>query len=177
MANANRLTMVMVNFNATLGESMQGVVCPHHLERQTSDNGRRLVEFVSLTPSLITSKSARQHSTHMTEEQIQASRTMWWRNADSNHQCWTPVYTEKIWTAIMLEVSSFSTGAKPQPPLASKNAVCRQCYPCCREQGRAIAHAGYPGQSLCPVPKWSACRTWLEWPSGTRGAIKILLLK
>ena len=76
MANANRLTMVMVNFNATLGESMQGVVCPHHLESQTSDNGRILVEFVSLTPSLITSKSARQHSTHMTEEQIQASRTI-----------------------------------------------------------------------------------------------------
>ena len=46
-ANANGLTMVMGDFNATLGETVQGVVGPHGLGRQTSDNGKRLVAFAS----------------------------------------------------------------------------------------------------------------------------------
>ena len=44
MANANGLTMMMGDFNATLGETVQGVVGPHG---QTSDNGKRLVAFAS----------------------------------------------------------------------------------------------------------------------------------
>ena len=54
MANANGLTMVMGDFNATLGKTMQGVVGPHGLGRQTSDNGKRLVAFASANGLCIT---------------------------------------------------------------------------------------------------------------------------
>ena len=39
--------MVMGDFNATLGETVQGVVGPHGLGRQTSYNRNRLVAFAS----------------------------------------------------------------------------------------------------------------------------------
>ena len=51
MANVNDLTMVMGDFNATLGETVQVVV---GLGRQTSDNGKRLVAFASVNGLYIT---------------------------------------------------------------------------------------------------------------------------
>ena len=54
MVNANGLTMVIGDFNATLGETVQGVVGPHGLGRQTSDNGKRLVAFASANGLCIT---------------------------------------------------------------------------------------------------------------------------
>ncbi len=39
--------MVMGDFNAANGESVQGVVGDHRLGRQTSDNGVRLMSFAS----------------------------------------------------------------------------------------------------------------------------------
>ena len=54
MANANGLTMVMGNCNATLGETVLGVVGPHSLGKQTSDNGKRLVAFASVNGLCIT---------------------------------------------------------------------------------------------------------------------------
>ena len=54
MANVNDLTMVMGDFNATLGETVQVVVGHHGLGRQTSDNGKRLVAFASVNGLYIT---------------------------------------------------------------------------------------------------------------------------
>lgn len=54
MANANGLTMVMGYLNATIGDSMQGAVGPHGLERQTSGNEMRLVVFANANVLCIT---------------------------------------------------------------------------------------------------------------------------
>ena len=54
MANANGRTMVMGAFDTTLGETVQGVVGPHGLGRQTSNNGKRLVAFASANGLCIT---------------------------------------------------------------------------------------------------------------------------
>ena len=51
MANANGLTMVMGDLNVTTGDSIY-VRCS--LERQTSDNGRRLVAFANANGLCIT---------------------------------------------------------------------------------------------------------------------------
>ena len=81
MANANRLTMVMEDFNATLGESLQGIVGPLHLGKQTSDNGTLCICKskcpVHLTPSFVTSRPIRLH-THLTQEPHHNSRTTCW---------------------------------------------------------------------------------------------------
>ena len=42
------------NLNVTIGGSMEGVVRPHGLERQTSDNDRRLVAFANANGLYIT---------------------------------------------------------------------------------------------------------------------------
>ena len=46
MTKTNGLTMLLGDFNASLGDSVPGVVGPHGLGKGTSDNGERLVEFV-----------------------------------------------------------------------------------------------------------------------------------
>ena len=48
MTTANGLTMVMGNFNAAIGEAVQGVVGCHGLAKRTSDKGKRLVSFASM---------------------------------------------------------------------------------------------------------------------------------
>ena len=54
MTTANGLTMVMGDFNAAIGESVQGVVRCHGLAKRTSDNGKRLVSFASMHGLCIT---------------------------------------------------------------------------------------------------------------------------
>ena len=54
MTTANGLTMVMGDFNAAIGETVQGVVGCHGLARRTSDNGKRLVAFASMHGLCIT---------------------------------------------------------------------------------------------------------------------------
>lgn len=54
MTNANGLTVVMGDFNATLGESIQGIVGPHGLGRMTSDNRKRLAAFARANGLCIT---------------------------------------------------------------------------------------------------------------------------
>ena len=49
MTTANGLTIVMGDFNAAIGESVQGVVGCHGLTKSTSDNGKRLMSFASGT--------------------------------------------------------------------------------------------------------------------------------
>ena len=47
MTKTNGLTMVLGDFNASVGDSVPGVVGPHGLGKETNDNGERLVEFAS----------------------------------------------------------------------------------------------------------------------------------
>ena len=47
MSNGNGLVMVMGDFNASVSERVRGVVGPYGLARHISDNGVRLVSFVS----------------------------------------------------------------------------------------------------------------------------------
>ena len=47
MCKANGIAIVMWDFNATIGESVKGVVGPHALGRKTSSNGEKLVSFAS----------------------------------------------------------------------------------------------------------------------------------
>ena len=46
--------MIMGNFNATISESIQGVVGPYRLNKLTNDNGERLVSFASANGMCIT---------------------------------------------------------------------------------------------------------------------------
>ena len=78
MRKANGLTMVMGNFNATIGESVKGVVGPHALERRTSRNGERLVSFTSahgmcVTNTVFPHKSIHQHSWYPPNPRAHAS--------------------------------------------------------------------------------------------------------
>ena len=54
MTTANGLTMVMGDFNAAIGETMQGVVGCHGLANRTSNNGKRLMSFASMHGLCIT---------------------------------------------------------------------------------------------------------------------------
>ena len=54
MTNANRLVIVMEDFNAAIRDSVQGEVGPHGLSRKTNDNGERLVSFASSNDLTIT---------------------------------------------------------------------------------------------------------------------------
>ena len=54
MTKTNGLTMLLGDFNASLGDSVPGVVGPHGLGKGTSDNGERLVEFASAHQMCIT---------------------------------------------------------------------------------------------------------------------------
>ena len=54
MTRANGLTMVMGDFNAAIGETVQGVVGSHELGRKTNDNGERLVSFATSNGMCIT---------------------------------------------------------------------------------------------------------------------------
>ena len=47
MRKTNGLTMIMGDFNASIGKSVQGVVGPHALGKRTSSNGEKLVSFAS----------------------------------------------------------------------------------------------------------------------------------
>ena len=47
MTRTGGLTIVMGDFNAALGEGVQGLVGNHGLDRQTSDSGERLMSFAS----------------------------------------------------------------------------------------------------------------------------------
>ena len=47
MTKTNGLTMVPGDFNASVGNSVPGVVAPHGLGKETSNNGERLMEFAS----------------------------------------------------------------------------------------------------------------------------------
>ena len=47
MRKANGIAIVMRDFNATIGESVNSVVGPHTLGRKTSSNGEKLVSFAS----------------------------------------------------------------------------------------------------------------------------------
>ena len=47
MTKTDGLTIVLGDFNASLGDSVWGVLGPHGLSKQISDNGERLVEFAS----------------------------------------------------------------------------------------------------------------------------------
>ena len=67
MRKANGLTMVMGDFNATIGESVKGVVGQHALGRRTSSNGEKLVSFASahgmcVTNTVFPHKCIHQHS-------------------------------------------------------------------------------------------------------------------
>ena len=70
ITTANGLTIVMGDFNAAIGESVQGVVGCHGLTESTSDNGKRLMSFASVHGLCITNtmfptnRFTRQHSTH-----------------------------------------------------------------------------------------------------------------
>ena len=54
MHNVNRLTMVMGDFIASIGESVDGVVGPHALGRRTSENGERLLSFATVRGMCVT---------------------------------------------------------------------------------------------------------------------------
>ena len=54
MTRANGLTIVMGNFNAAIGESVQGVVGPQGLGRKTNDNRERLVSLATSNGMCIT---------------------------------------------------------------------------------------------------------------------------
>ena len=54
MTSANGLIIVMGNFNAVIGETVQGVVGPHELGRKTDDNRERLLSFATSTGTCIT---------------------------------------------------------------------------------------------------------------------------
>ena len=54
MTRTNGLTTVLGDFNASVGDSVPGVVGPHGLGKETSDNGERLVEFASAHQMCIT---------------------------------------------------------------------------------------------------------------------------
>ena len=81
--DANNLTLVMRHLKATIGESMQGVVGLHGLERQTSDSGRRLVTFADanglcITNTIFPHKRIHQATWYPPDPRTrnQASRTM-----------------------------------------------------------------------------------------------------
>ena len=64
MTRANSLTIVMGDFNAAIGETVQGVVGPHGLWRLTTNNGERLVSFATsngmcVTNTLVTKSNLR----------------------------------------------------------------------------------------------------------------------
>ena len=44
----------MGNFNATVGETVQGVVGPHGLRRRTTNNGEGLVSFATINGMCVT---------------------------------------------------------------------------------------------------------------------------
>ena len=54
VSRTSGLAMVMRDFNAAIGESVQGVVGDHLLGGQTSDNWGRLVSFASVNELSIT---------------------------------------------------------------------------------------------------------------------------
>ena len=54
MTRANRVTIVMGNFNATVGETVQGVVGPHGLRRKTTNIGEGLVSFATINGMCVT---------------------------------------------------------------------------------------------------------------------------
>ena len=54
VSRISELAMVMGDFNAAIGESVQGVVGDHLLGGQTSDNWERLVSFASVNELCIT---------------------------------------------------------------------------------------------------------------------------
>ena len=51
MTKTNGLTLILEDVNASLGDSVPGIVGPHGLSKETSDNGERLVDFTS-TPNV-----------------------------------------------------------------------------------------------------------------------------
>ena len=78
MRKANGLTMVMGDFNATIGESVKGVVGQHALGRTTSSNGEKLVSFASVHGMCVTNtvfphKRIHQHSWYPPNPKAQAS--------------------------------------------------------------------------------------------------------
>ena len=54
MHTVNGLTMVMGDFNASVGESVDGVVAPHALGRRTSGNGERFLSFATVHGMCVT---------------------------------------------------------------------------------------------------------------------------
>ena len=54
MTKTNGLTMILGDFNASIGDSVPGIVGPHGLSKETSDNGDRLVDFASAHRMCIT---------------------------------------------------------------------------------------------------------------------------
>ena len=78
MRKANGLTMVMGDFNASIGESVQGVVGPHALGKRTSSNGEKLVSFASahgmcVTNTVFPHKRIHQYSWYPPNPRAQAS--------------------------------------------------------------------------------------------------------
>ena len=76
MTKTNGLTMLLGDFNVSLGDSVPGVVGHHGLGKGTSDNGERLVEFASahqmcITNTLFPHKTIHQatwYTTHLMQE-------------------------------------------------------------------------------------------------------------
>ena len=77
MGSANGLVMVMGDFNAAISESVQGVVGPHGLSRQTSDNGKifACANGMCITNTLFPHRHfIKLLGIHPTQEPVQASR-------------------------------------------------------------------------------------------------------
>ena len=54
MTRTNGPTLIIGDFNASLGDSVPGIVGPHGLSKETNDNGERLVDFTSAHRMCIT---------------------------------------------------------------------------------------------------------------------------
>ena len=78
MRKANGIEIVMGDFNATIGESVKGVVRPHTLGRKTSSNKEKLVSFASAhgmceTNTVFPHKRINQHLWYPPNPRAQAS--------------------------------------------------------------------------------------------------------
>ena len=78
MRKANGLTMVMGDFNASIGESVQGVVGSHALGKRASSNEKKLVSFacahgMCMTNTVFPYKHIYQYSWYPPNPRAQAS--------------------------------------------------------------------------------------------------------
>ena len=73
MHKVNGLTMVMGDFNASIGESMGGVMGPHAPGGRTSGNGERFISFVTVHGMCVTNTLFSQQSWYPPSPKAQPS--------------------------------------------------------------------------------------------------------